>query len=152
MDQSIKEKIGESAAEVFSTMYFMPIQLLEDLPSKEDWNLDTTYISARIHFTGPLSAVICFFFPGRLARNIAESFLGIDAADLSEKQAVDIMQEAANMVVGSFLGKADPDGACMLGIPAAEFITDFSPEGVGAEAELFAFTSEFGYMWLTYSD
>ncbi len=152
MDQSIKDKIGESAAEVFSTMYFISVQLLPDLPPQDKWDLDTTYISARIHFTGPVSAVICFFFPGSLARNIAESFLGIEAADVSEKQAVDTMQEAANMVIGTFLGKADPDGACKLGIPTAQYISGFSPAELDSEAESFAFMSEFGYLWMTYSD
>jgi hypothetical protein len=150
MDQSIRDKIADAATEVFSTMYFMSVQLLKDPPLQDNWDLDTTYISARIDFVCPWGAVVRFFFPGRLARNIAEGFLGIDAADISEKQAVDTMKEAANMVIGSFLGKADPDGVCKLGIPTAEVISDFSPANLSQEPELFAFTSEFGYMWMTY--
>lgn len=151
MEQGIKVKIGESAAEVFSTMYFMPVQVLEDIPSEENWNLDTRYISAKISFTGPMNAAVCFFFPSIMAKNIAERFLGIDAADISEQQALDTMKEAANMVIGSFLGKVDPEGVCKLGIPIAEFISEFSPVGSDSDAELLALISEFGYLWITYS-
>jgi len=152
MDQTLKEQIGNSATEVFSTMYFLPVQLLDEKPSKEKWDLENLYISASISFTGPLSAKINIFFPKSLAINIAEGFLGIDPGDITEQLALDTMQEAANMVIGSFLGKADPDGVCKLGIPKAEQISDFSPGAIEPGAELLAFTSEFGYMWLTYKE
>jgi hypothetical protein len=150
MDQKIKEELGQSATEVFSTMYFLSVQLLADLPSKENWDLDMSYIAAKIDYSGPLSATIRFFFPDRLVRNTVEGFLGIEADEISQRQASDTMKEAANMVVGSFLGKVDPDGSCKLGIPTTEYVTDFSPEGLGADAEVMAFTSEFGHIWLTY--
>lgn len=150
MDQGTKEKIGASATEVFSTMYFMPVELMEELPSQEKWELESSYISAKIDFTGPQKATIQLFFPLTMAQNIAEGFLGVDPAEIMEKQMLDIMQEAANMVIGSFLGKADHDGLCTLGIPTAEFINDFTPDGVKGNAELMAFISDFGYMWLTY--
>lgn len=152
MDQSTRDKIAESAVEVFGTMYFMPIELLVEVPDKETREKGRGCIAAQISFKGPISAVVRFYFTDRIVQKISEGFLGVDAEEVSKSQAFDTMKEAANMVIGSFLGKADPAGSCQLGIPAAEMVEDFTPEGLEEEGEVLVFLSEFGFLWMTYRD
>ena len=148
ISESEKFNLNESAIEVFGTMYFTPIELLEEIPPKEKWQLESTYIRTAIGYSGPLQAQMQFFFPRSLAKSIAEGFLGLDDSELTEAQIVDTMREAANMIIGNFLGKLDPNGDCTLGIPEAEAVTDFSPETAGHGKESLAFFSDFGFLWL----
>lgn len=152
LDSELRAQISDSLVEVFGTMYFMPVQMLEGVPDRNEWDLDSVYVSAEINFVRKKNTRIKFFFPDNLARNVAEGFLGIDPDEISDSQAVDTMKEAANMVVGCFLGKADPDGICKLGIPIASRITDFSPDVLGQGSDLIVFRSEYGFLWLDYSD
>lgn len=140
--------LNRAAVEVFGTMYYTPIELLPEVPEKSAWQLDSSYVRASIQYTGPQQARFDFYFPGSLARNIAEGFLGVDPLSLTDGHLVDAMREAANMIGGNFLGKIDPAGACMLGIPEAGFVEDFLPEEIAKGRYLLAFKSDFGLLWL----
>ncbi len=118
MTDDEKQLLNASAMEVFGTMYFTPIELMEETPVPEDEDGEA-FIRASISYSGPREADIVFYFPRRLGETIAEGFLGLDPEALEEEQVVDTMREAANMIVGNFLGKIDPDGACALSIPEA---------------------------------
>jgi len=148
MNSEEKNKLNASAMEVFGTMYFTPIELLVETPRLDDAEKECSYIRADISYDGPHRADITFYFPRRLGETIAEGFLGIDAENLDERQVVDTMREAANMIVGNFLGKIDPDGACSLSIPAAEVVTSCRPEGHGADCDVLAFMTDYGYLWM----
>ena len=150
MEKVTRTKINEAGVEVFSTMYFMPIQLLAELPAEDVWRLDSTYITAEIRYSGMLHAAVTFYFPARMVTSIVENFLGVDPDEITEQQMLDTMKEAANMVIGCFLGKADPEGATKLGIPKASLLQDFSPANIGADAEILVFTSEYGFLWMSY--
>ncbi len=146
-----RRQLNESAVEVFGTMYFTPVELLDEVPSKETWKLEDRYVKTAISYSGPKSARVTFYFPRSLAVNIAGGFLGVDEDKLTTGQVVDTMQESANMIIGSFLGRIDPDGACALGIPAAAEVEGFSPDSVAADGDdLLAFISDFGYVWLLF--
>ncbi len=147
ISQDARQKLNAAAIEVFGTMYFTPVELLPEIPAREEWHLEKTYIKTAIEFTGPQCARLHFYFPMSLAGNIAAGFLGLDEEHLPENQIVDTMGESANMIVGNFLGRLDPDGACSLGIPKAENVTGFSPESTGEAGELLAFLSDFGFIW-----
>ncbi len=151
MEQKVRKMISEAGAEVFGTMYFMPIQLEEKIPEASLWNLESTYVASSIAFSGPQNGAIKFFFPGSLSRKIVGGFLGLEDSEVTDSQALDTMQEAANMMIGSFLGKIDPDGACKLGIPTSELVEGFSPADLQGDAELLVFESEFGFLWMTYA-
>ena len=144
----IRQKLNEAVVEVFGTMYFTPVDLLSEVPSENQWHLQDRYIKAVIAYTGPLAAQMELYFPFSLGSNIAAGFLGIDPEKLNEKQIVDTMREAANMIVGSLLGKLDPHGDCKLGIPAAEMVKDYSPQSVPPGSTALAFISDFGLMWV----
>jgi len=149
MHENEKAQLNAAAVEVFGTMYYTPIELLPELPASDSWHLDPQYVKAEIGYRGPLSAVLCFYFPRRLAISIAGAFLGMAEEEIVDSQLIDTMREAANMIVGNFLGRIDQAGNCTLGIPAAEVVAGFSPEA-GPGEEIMAFTSDFGLLWLVH--
>lgn len=149
--ESEKTHLNAAAVEVFGMMYYTPVELLPELPAQEgsgEWQ----YIKTAIEYTGPRRAYICFYFPRALATNIAGGFLGIDEDKISDSQLIDTMREAANMIIGNFLGRIDPDGACSLGIPQAEVAQGFSPDSTRQGDELLAFISDFGPLWMIYNE
>lgn len=146
-----KEQLNAAAIEVFSTMYFTPVELLPDLPPPDAWRVEEQYVKTEIGYGGPLRARLCFYFPRTLAVSIAGGFLGIEEESINDQQLVDTMRESANMIVGNFLGRLDPEGRCALGIPAAEVVYGFSPEAIAADGEILAFISDFGLLWIVYS-
>jgi CheY-specific phosphatase CheX len=150
LDKNIREMVVEAAEEVFGTMYFVPIELVDEIPDANLWNLESSHVVASISFSGPLNGAVKFFFPASLARKIVAGFLGMDESEVSDSQALDTMGEAANMIIGSFLGKVHPEGACKLNIPASEQVNGFSPADITDDVELLAFRSEFGFLWMTY--
>jgi len=149
MNEESRQKLNTAAVEVFGSMYFTPIELLPDIPPENKWHLQDEYVRTLISYDGPHQAEMTLYFPVKLGENIASGFLGVDIAELSVGRIVDTMREGANMIVGSFLGKLDPNGECKLGIPAAEMVTDFSPvHSAPAGSTTLAFTSDFGLMWI----
>lgn len=149
MGETEKAQLNRAAIEVFGTMYYTPVELLPELPGQESWQLEDLYLKTSIGFSGPQQANLCFYFPRSLAVSIAGGFLGIDEEAVTDAQLVDTMREAANMIIGNFLGRIDPDGACTLGIPAAEVVRGFSPAAIGLETGgVVAFVSDFGYLWM----
>lgn len=147
MTDDEKQLLNASAMEVFGTMYFTPIELMEETPVPEDEDGEA-FIRASISYSGPREADIVFYFPRRLGETIAEGFLGLDPEALEEEQVVDTMREAANMIVGNFLGKIDPDGACALSIPEAAPVAGLRVEDHGPEATLLAFMTDYGHLWM----
>ena len=147
MEEVVREKLHEAGVKVFGTMYFMPIQLLDTVPREEKWHLAGSYVAAEIAFSGLMNACVTFYFPIEIVTNIVEGFLGVPPEEITSQQMIDTMQEAANMVIGCFLGKADPEGASKLGIPKAAVVQDFSPKTISDDAML-VFESEFGYLWM----
>lgn len=152
IDATEKKQLNAAAVEVFGTMYFTPVELLPEVPAQDRWQLEDQYIKTAISFTGPRHASMCFYFPRSLATSVAGGFLGIDEEAVSDQQLIDTMRESANMIVGNYLGRLDPDGACTLGIPAAELVKGFSPGLELQDAVLLAFISDFGLLWLVYNN
>ena len=151
-DFTERKELNAAAVEVFGTMYFTPVELLTELPAQDRWQLEDQYVKTVISFHGPLKASMYFYFPRSLAVSVAGGFLGIDEKVVSDQQIIDTMRESANMVVGNFLGRLDPEGACILGIPAAEMVHGFSPDEVSRDGVLLAFISDFGLLWVVYDN
>ncbi len=145
--EDIREKINQAAAQVFGAMYFTPVELLPQVPPEHKWNLEDKYIKAAISYSGPHQAALEFYFPITLGKNITAGFIGVDENALNDNQIIDTMREAANMIIGSFLGMIDPEGASKLGIPKAEMTADFSPVQLPDFLPM-ALTSDFGLMWI----
>ena len=142
-----KRLLNLAAIEVFGTMYFTPVELLPNLPAQDNWHLEAQYVKTEIGFDGPQRARLCFYFPRSLAVTIACGFLGMGPeCEVEEAKILDTMREAANMMVGNLLGRLDPEGACVLGIPKAELVDDFSPASL-AGGDVLALISDFGFIW-----
>ncbi|NOX26192.1 MAG: chemotaxis protein CheX [Deltaproteobacteria bacterium] len=153
INDDTRQKLNEAAVAVFGSMYFTPIELLPDIPPEDKWHLQDKYVRAAIAYSGPHSAKMTLYFPEKLGANIAAGFLGRDIDQLSAEQIIDTMREAANMIVGSFLGKLDPHGACKLEIPVAEIVASFSPvASAPVDSAALAFMSDFGFMWIFVSN
>ncbi|MBA3015657.1 MAG: chemotaxis protein CheX [Proteobacteria bacterium] len=147
-----KKELNAAAVEVFGTMYFTPVELLPEMPARDSWRLEASYIKSVIGYEGPSQATLCFYFPRSLGVSIASGFLGLEEEAITDQQLVDTMQESANMIVGNFLGRIDPSGVCRLGIPGAELVKSFSPDSAcNPEEDLLAFVSDFGLLWLVCS-
>lgn len=146
-----KNQLNAAAVEVFGTMYFTPVELLPELPPEDTWNLEDRYVKTSISYSGPIGASMCFYFPRTLAVSITGGFLGIDEEAISDQQLIDTMRESANMIVGNYLGRLDPEGACTLGIPNAEVVHGVLPDKAAQGGDLLAFVSDFGLLWMVYS-
>jgi len=147
MHENERIQLNAAAVEVFGTMYYTPVELLPELPARDTWHLEPQYVKAEIGYRGPLSATLCFYFPRRLAVSIAGGFLGTTEEEIVDAQLIDTMREAANMIVGNFLGRIDTEGNCTLGIPTAELVAGFVPEA-GPGGDIMAFVSDFGLLWM----
>jgi len=151
MKDETKELLVEAAIEVFGTMYFMPVAVTHEGAGPEDLGGDSSWLWATIHFSGLYNAAVNFYFPMELASEIVEGFLGIEASEVTEQQMKDTIQEAANMVVGCFLGKVDPQGESKLDIPKSEFITEANKVDLSSKTVI-GFSSDTGKFWVYYDE
>mgnify|MGYP005849848365 CR=1 FL=1 len=148
MKEKFKQVVYAALADIFGTMFFTPIEPVDEMPPKDQWLEGASYIEARIEVTRKETATIILYFPYELARKVCANFMGVDKALLEEKQVVDTVKEAANMTVGGVLGVIDPCATCTLGIPSSRLVTDFSPEVLAGKACAAVYETEFGYMWM----
>lgn len=152
MEERMRQIVNETAAEVFSTMFFAPIELFPTLPEPGQWPVGAPAIKAGIAYHGKLSGRVWLYFSLSLAASITSSFLAVAEEELSDQLLLDTMKEAANMLVGGVLGKLDPEGASTLGIPEATTVADFSVAMIAKEPGLQAFSTEIGFLWMTYAE
>ena len=150
MDASIVNDVDQTIADIFGTMFFIALSPLTDIPKKEEWDAQKTFIEATININAkgdmlPLS----IYFPKKLAQDITVNFLGIDENEVDDAKMLDSMQEATNMTVGGLLGRIDPKASCSIGIPEAKVINDFSPESLLDNPELRVYQTDSGLLWLS---
>jgi len=150
MDASIVNEVDQAIADIFSTMFFIALSPLLDLPKKEEWDAEKTFIAATININAKGNLLpIRLYFPKKLAQEITVNFLGIDGDEVDDEKMLDSMQEATNMTVGGLLGRIDPKATCSIGIPEAKVITDFSPESLLDNPGLRVYQAESGLLWLS---
>jgi CheY-specific phosphatase CheX len=148
MDTQIKEMLLQTMSEVFETMFFSFLEPLFEIPAREEIEVSVDYINTIISYSGTKNATVNFYFPIGLAKFITSNFLGIDESALEDSQVVDTAKETANMAIGSFLGKLDPEGNCTLAIPEANSLNDFSVDDIYKNPGLMGFSTEYGIFWL----
>ncbi|MBU0486149.1 MAG: chemotaxis protein CheX [Proteobacteria bacterium] len=148
MKDSLQKAVYATLAEIFGTMFFVPIEPLDEFPPAESWQGGGDSIEAVIGFNHQESGKVRFYFPLALARKVSANFMGIKESDLEDRQVVDTIKECANMTVGCLLGKIDFEGVCSLDIPEAQEITGFSPEQLAVFPDLCVFETEFGLLWV----
>lgn len=150
MNAEFKKNLYRTLSEVLETMFFTIIEPLSEPPAPEETSKED-HFEAVIGYQGDRGATtIRFYFPEPLARYITVNFLGIDPAQLTDRELLDTVKETANMAVGSLLGKLDPEGLCTLGIPESRRVDGSSLAALGSHPGVAVFNSEHGMLWLVY--
>lgn len=94
----LREKIIESAKEIFTTMVMMDISAQEDVSTGPQSLVDS--ISGIIGLAGTYKGVLAIHLPQHVAIAITSSFLGMDVATMNE-DVEDAVRELANMLGGN---------------------------------------------------
>jgi chemotaxis protein CheX len=104
-----------STQEVFGTMLFQDAVARPSRPAvSREPRAD---VVATIHLTGPSRAVIGLYCTELVAKSMAGSMLGIEAAEIGDEFA-DALGELANMIAGSFRNRmAALGGAWAISVP-----------------------------------
>lgn len=95
----MRERIIESAKEIFSTMLMMEISATEEILTEETHpHLDS--ISGVIGLAGTFKGVLAIHLPHRVAMAITSGFLGMDVDEMNS-DVEDAVGELANMLGGN---------------------------------------------------
>lgn len=95
----MRERIIESAKEIFSTMLMMEISATEEMETKDVLpHVDS--ISGVIGLAGTHKGVLAIHLPHRVAMDITSGFLGIDVNEMNS-DVEDAVGELANMLGGN---------------------------------------------------
>ncbi|MBU0676234.1 MAG: chemotaxis protein CheX [Proteobacteria bacterium] len=152
MDERFRNTVYETLADIFGIMFFIPIEPLTGPPPRKMWNGVEGIVLASLDVTGIRNHSVSFYFPKELARNVAINFMGIDESAINESRELDAVKEAANMAVGSLLGRVDPRATLKLGIPQGRIVEDFSPGGLLENPDICVYETEYGYLWIDFDE
>jgi chemotaxis protein CheX len=94
----LRERIIESAKEIFSSMLMMDISAMEELKTEALPHVDS--ISGVIGLAGTHKGVLAIHLPQRVAMAITSSFLGMDVDEMNS-DVEDAVGELANMLGGN---------------------------------------------------
>ncbi|MCU0578435.1 MAG: chemotaxis protein CheX [Desulfobacterota bacterium] len=124
MDENLGRAAAQAVGHVFETMFFVFLEP-GDSPAGEDRDGPREGAEAEmlgsLGFQGRLRGVLRLRIPYTLARGLATNFLGLETP-ASEAQAVDMVQELANMVCGNLFSIFDGQEVYRLGTPRAEVV------------------------------
>lgn len=107
-----------SISEVLETMFFLPIDFPDAIPSGDLWaSVKDDIMTARLNFNGPFSGYCVCCIPKKLAVSIVADFSGKDEESVSDDDAAGIVLEITNMIVGGTLSNYDEKAIFNLEIP-----------------------------------
>jgi len=105
----------DSAREVFATMLFQNVVSRPARPAAS--REPKADVVATIHLTGPSRAVVGLYSSEPVAKSMAASMLGLEAAQIGDEFA-DALGELANMIAGSFRNRmAAVGGTWAISVP-----------------------------------
>ena len=113
---SLKDRVLDSAKEVFETMVFMALEEVTGPPAEIE---DVTLLGT-ITFKGPLEGCLGICCGLNCARTIAANMLGMDPSEaISDDDVNDAIGEVANMVMGAVKARLqDEIGNVEVSIPS----------------------------------
>jgi len=113
---SLKDRVLDSAKEVFETMVFMALEEVTG-PSAE---MEDVTLLGTITFKGPLEGCLGICCGVNCARTIAANMLGMDPSEaISDDDVNDAIGEVANMVMGAVKARLqDEVGNVEVSIPS----------------------------------
>ncbi len=105
------ENFSRVISDIFEDMFF----LFHDEPIPDHRPGNRSWYRICIAVIGPDPFSLHFSFSDKLARIMAENYLGLDSADISQDIAVDVIKEAVNVMAGNLLNQMNDES--VLGIP-----------------------------------
>jgi chemotaxis protein CheY-P-specific phosphatase CheC len=118
MQETMMMTMKQAISNVLETMFFLPIQIVEDRGLLNTWFTEEPVIKrARVQFAGPFSGSFFLLVPANMAREVAANFLGLEEAEVERDQEEDTVKEALNMIGGYVLSQVDKADEFQLGIP-----------------------------------
>lgn len=107
-----------SISEVMETMFFLPVEFLDDTPLSQTGLDDMDAVMAcELTFSGPSSGKLTLVIPRDLLAEMTENFIGESKKDNPDPYLEGTLKEALNMICGNMLGRVKTDTPFELGIP-----------------------------------
>jgi hypothetical protein len=107
------ENLKAATFDVFETMFF----LFPETSGEHDCYFNGCALQAWSPVAGAKSFRVGLTVPLPLAQKMAANFLGLGEEEVEPATLTDILQEAANMVAGNFLGREGASAAFRLAPP-----------------------------------
>ena len=101
----IQTALREALAEVLEKMFFVGLPEEAGEPSADAG----PEIEARLEFAGEPGGRLELRLPAEAARLIAADFLGTEANEIGERQALEVVGELANMICGAMLSRLESE-------------------------------------------
>ncbi|MDX9785516.1 MAG: chemotaxis protein CheX [Desulfobacterales bacterium] len=118
MKEALKKAMTTSISEVLETMFFMTIDVNENAATEAFLGKPGEHpFASRIYFQGKLSGYFLLMIPEEILRVMTETFMGVDAADVTVTHLNGTIQEAINMIAGNTFSTFDNTAVFDLGIP-----------------------------------
>lgn len=149
MDRYSRPGIYEALADVFETVFMIPLEPLEETqPSRKILERRRDYLEVRVDLLREGNSPAFFFFPAGLIQEIAGSFLGMDGTPLDKGELAQVGKMAARMTIGGLLGRVDPEALIRAGEPQARSIESFNPSRLIEAPGVWVYKTDQGYLWV----
>lgn len=149
MDRFSRPGIYETLADVFETVFLIPLEMLDEaVPSRKVLECRRDYLEVRVDLQREMNSPAFFFFPAGLIKEIAGSFLDMDGTTMDKGELVQVGKMAARMTIGALLGRVDPDALIRAGEPQARTIDSFNPGRLAEAPGVWVYKSDQGYLWV----
>lgn len=125
MKNALKKAMMTSISEVIATMFFMPLEFLEE-ESFEYLISSSENIACRICFNGRFKGSFLLFIPENIIVSLTENFVGEAKVKITEDHLIGTIKEILNMISGSTFSNYDDQAVFNLDIPEIVDIKNIS--------------------------
>lgn len=149
MDRFSRPAIYETLADVFETVFLIPLKMLDEaVPPRKVLECRQDYLEVRVDLQRDKNSPAFFFFPVGLIKEIAGSFLDMDSSTIDKSELAQVGKMAARMTIGGLLGRVDPEALIRAGEPQARTIGSFNPGRLAGAPGVWVYKSDQGYLWV----
>jgi CheY-specific phosphatase CheX len=123
--EDIQNIAASVTTHIFETMFFTFLEPQGEEPNKDPSSVKNTmpFLRGEIEFEGKYSGRLKLYLPMELAKIMALNFMGSEG-DVSDPQAMDMVNELCNMVCGNLFAQLDKKTVFNLGIPQTHIISN----------------------------
>jgi hypothetical protein len=148
MEELFKQKVSETVMDVFEVLFSISGRPLDDSPPRRLRSTEERYIEVRIDVFRGERFPAYFFFPEKLAIEVAHNFMGMGGSSLGDDKIRAVVSDAVKMTIGGLLGKVDPEAECTIEAPTARRLEGFSPGHLYGAPGTCVYETEFGCLWM----